>query len=158
MEIEFDPDFIKTYRCIDDEKIHENRNNTITRTFSRPESLFLYEIFYEDKTFSGSEPHLPASAIKIRYSDLSSGRERTIKRLIPVKRVFPDNTTNTFNLFSAIAEWGLLLKDSLHKGTASYSNVINIIQKITGENEETETIELLKLMKISKHLHQTLNN
>ena len=50
------------------------------------------------------------------------------------------------HLLGAVAEFGMLLRDSGHKGEASYTHALEVARNATGKDEEGYRAEFIRLV------------
>jgi len=60
--------------------------------------------------------------------------------------------SNNVKWSASVAGFGMLLRKSDHKGSASYENVIELAQSALGEDENGYRRECVQLMKAANHL------
>jgi len=92
--------------------------------------------------------------VKLRYKRPDSNTSTKVE--IPVKgRVLDlDETSDNFRFSAAIAEFGLILRNSQYKEEASMQDVIAMAKDARGEDEEGYRAEFLKLVKLADSLKE----
>jgi Ca-activated chloride channel family protein len=68
-----------------------------------------------------------------------------------------EKTSENFRFSVAVAEFGLLLRNSDFKGSSNYEQVINLAKNAFGKDAEGYRAEFLKLVKTAKLLGKTGN-
>ena len=66
-----------------------------------------------------------------------------------------ESTSENFRFAAAVAEFGLLLRNSEFKGNASYGNVIDLAKGAFGKDEEGYRSEFVRLVKTAQALDNT---
>ncbi len=87
--------------------------------------------------------------IKLRYKEPDGNTSTKVE--IPVKGIVLDleETSDNFRYSAAIAEFGMILRNSQYKVDASMEQVINLAKNARGEDEEGYRSEFLKLVKLA---------
>ena len=68
-----------------------------------------------------------------------------------------DKTSENFRFSIAVAEFGLLLRNSHFKGSANYEQIENLAKNAIGKDSEGYSAEFLRLVKTAKLLDKTEN-
>jgi len=92
--------------------------------------------------------------VKLRYKQPDSNTSTKVE--IPVKgRVLDlDETSDNFRFSAAIAEFGLILRNSQYKEDASMEDVVALAKDARGEDEEGYRAEFIKLVKLADSLKE----
>ena len=87
--------------------------------------------------------------VKLRYKEPDGNTSTKVE--IPVKGKVLDleETSDNFRYSAAIAEFGMILRNSQYKVDASMEQVINLAKNARGEDEEGYRSEFLKLVKLA---------
>ena len=90
--------------------------------------------------------------VKLRYKDPDGNKSRLI-----TKAVYDDNgemakVPEDLRFASAVAEFGLLLRDSEHKGRSSYNQVLELARSSRGKDSEGYRAEFIKLVEAASQL------
>ncbi len=178
LQLEFNPKYVKAYRLIG----YENRvlanedfkndakdagemgsGHTVTAIYeiipAGVESSFLpdklkYQQFTQ--TFMGLNSE-EVCTVKIRYKQPDSDKSMQMEELVKDAHIASEKTTENFRFSMAVAEFGLLLRNSDFKGSANYEQVINLAKNAFGKDSEGYRAEFLKLVKTAKLLDKTGN-
>lgn len=171
IQIEFNPARVKEYRLIG----YENRIMA-ARDFNDDKKdagemgdghsvTALYEIV-PNNTKQGKN-HLKYSTIQIRDSALAGNEIATIKFrykkpdcsksilvVSPIKEkiIRLKESTDNFRFSAAVAQWGMILRDSKFKRNSSYSQVLSLAKSARGEDREGYRNEFIRLVEITKAL------
>ncbi|MBN1798404.1 MAG: VWA domain-containing protein [Spirochaetales bacterium] len=93
--------------------------------------------------------------IKFRYKAPDGKESKLLTEPIAYDMITFESTSNNFRFAACVAEFGLILRNSEFKGTASYSQVLELAKRSQGNDKEgyrREFIELVKLAEaLSKH-------
>ncbi len=90
--------------------------------------------------------------IKFRYKKPDEDKSRLLTYTVPDKKIGLNSTSENFRFASAVAEWGLILRSSKFKGSASEGQVIDLANSALGSDPDGYRHEFVKLVKLSKGL------
>jgi Ca-activated chloride channel family protein len=82
--------------------------------------------------------------LKLRYKDPEAAQSR---ELVEVLKAGSRQPSLSFRFALAVAEFGLLLRDSEFKGSATYDNVAALAESALGDDEDGNRAEFLALVK-----------
>ena len=85
--------------------------------------------------------------IKLRYKDVGSEVSKLIEHPVMGKQVAIENTSDNFRFAAAVAEFGMLLRNSEFKQASSYKTVLALAGNAKGKDEEGYRKEFIKLVK-----------
>ncbi|PRY09992.1 Ca-activated chloride channel family protein [Pontibacter ummariensis] len=85
--------------------------------------------------------------LKLRYKDPNGNKSRLLENVVTAKAVPTDETSDDFRFSAAVAACGMLLRDSEHKGTATYPTVLELAEGARGQDKEGYRIEFINLVK-----------
>lgn len=91
--------------------------------------------------------------IKVRYKQPDSEKSKLFDLPVPATTVAFDQCSVNFRFASAVAEFGLLLRGSEYKGSASYADVIRRARAAFGNDEEGYRSEFVQLVKVAQSLN-----
>ncbi|MFO7853402.1 MAG: YfbK domain-containing protein [Bacteroidota bacterium] len=168
-QIEFNPAMIKSYRLIgyenrllNDEDFNDDRKDagemgaghTVTAIYelvpagSEEEGPSIDPLKYQEerrlvKEGIGKE----LLTIKLRYKKPDG--EKSILMQIPVKKkvLAFDKSSPDLRFSAAVASFGMILRDSEHKGSANLDSVIEMASRAKGDDEEGYRGEFIRLVK-----------
>jgi Ca-activated chloride channel family protein len=170
IQVEFNPAQVKAYRLIG----YENRK-LAARDFNDDRKdagdagaghqvTALYEIIpatsfervedvgalkYQDRAQVQSSDLL---TLKLRYKEPKDLRSQLITHTLSANRIKYGRTSENFDFASAVAEFGLLLRNSEHKGHASYVNVLNRVRHSLRDDPNGHRAELLSLIETAQRI------
>ena len=178
LQLEFNPKYVKAYRLIG----YENRalanedfkndvkdagemgsGHTVTAIYeiipAGIESNFLpdklkYQQFTQ--TFMGSNSE-EVCTVKIRYKLPNADKSVQMEEVVKDTHVALEKTSENFRFSIAVAEFGLLLRESDFKGSANYEQVINLAKNSFRKDLDGYRAEFLKLVKTTNLLSKTSN-
>ena len=107
-----------------------------------------YQKVEEAHTLTGSDELL---TVKFRYKDPNGTKSKLIIKELYDKSVKLYNASNNFKHAAAVAEFGLLLRDSKYKSSSNYAQVIKLAKSAKGIDEygyRTEFIRLAETMEL----------
>lgn len=155
LQVEFNPAYVKGYRLLG----YENRE-LATEDFDNDKKdageigaghmvTALYEIIpvSSEQVVSGTELKYQDNRgnkgiangewmnLKIRYKE-PDGDESILKEYPVAEDCYLEEPTEDFYFAAAVAEFGLLLRDSEYKGDASFENVRNLLKKVDTDSDD----------------------
>ncbi len=90
--------------------------------------------------------------VKIRYKQPTGDRSELLSFAVTADDRTLDRTTDDFRFAAAVAEFGLLLRRSAHKGDASYDEVIAMARKSLGSDTGGHRAEFVRLVETAQRL------
>jgi hypothetical protein len=89
--------------------------------------------------------------VSVRYRDTAGGQRETIKAVASDTGVGFDRASNDFRFASAVAAFGILLRDSTFAGKANYPDVIRWASEGKGADESRQREEFIELAKKARN-------
>jgi len=168
VQVEFNPALVKAYRLIGYEKRmlkKEDFNNdkkdagelgaggTVTALYeivpanSKESFGSVDALKYQSASASATSDTDEVMTVKLRYKNPKSkdDKSKLIVNTIKNTQMSAPGSEN-IRFAAAVAEFGMLLRDSEYKGTSSYLKVINEAQLATGEDKDGQRAEFLDLV------------
>ena len=175
LQVEFNPAKVQSYRLIGYEnrllnkEDFNNDKKDAGELGSGHTVTALYEVipvgakneFSEDVDklkYQQQNKLVPAAAtaeimtIKFRYKKPDGETSKLIEHPVPDNPFAIGNTSSNFRFAAAVAEFGMLLRNSEFKQSASYNNAWQLAKNAMGNDEEGYRSEFLKLLKDAKSL------
>lgn len=90
--------------------------------------------------------------VKFRYKAPDGDVSKLIEHPVLDKQVALTKTSDNFRFAAAVAQFGLLLRESEYKSAASYDNVLNLARKAKGYDEEGYRSEFVRLVESARLL------
>jgi len=174
IQIEFNPAKVQAYRLIGYEnRVLENQDfnddkkdagelgagHTVTTLYEiipvGVESDIIKpvdELKYQKNVATNNASTDELMTLKLRYKKPRSDKSQLITRVLkddPIKR---EKSSNDFRFSAAVAEFGMLLRDSEFKGDASYSEVLELAVTAKGSDTEGYRAEFIRLVKTASLL------
>lgn len=108
------------------------------------------ELRYQSSTVENTEFEKELAVLKIRYKEPDGKESKLISSVIPneVRKVPSSN----FTFSAAVAEYGLLIRDSEFKGDASIENIITAARLARGEDEMGYRAEFIRLVNLASDI------
>ena len=171
IQIEFNPVKVKSYRLIG----YENRILK-TRDFADDKKdagelgsghtvTALYEIIPSDGKRSAGNLRYQTTRIrdnaagrgeimllKFRYKKPNKSKSILVKKAIQDTNISLSKTSTSFRFAAAVAQWGLLLRDSKYKAGASFNNVLRLAKDEKGADRFGYRAEFIRLVELSKSM------
>jgi Ca-activated chloride channel family protein len=170
VQVELNPEFVERYRLIG----YENRVlaardfNDDTKDAGELGAGHSVTVLYEIVPVSTTRPSgsaevdplkyqqdrqpTPASSsnelltVKLRYKPPSSNTSTLLSRTLTAEALAFDAASQSFKFAAAVAGFGMLLRDSEHKGNATIASVRTMAQSALGEDPHGDRRELVSLM------------
>ena len=173
LQIEFNPAQVKGYRLVgyENRRLRDEEFNDDTRDggdLGAGHSVTaLYEIIPagSDEPVSGVDPlryqqTVPRPevgadevlTVKVRYKRPGESDGRLLARTLTNPPDGEEGRSDAFRFASAVAEFGLLLRDSPYKGDASYERAYERAREALGDDEGGRRSELLSLIRTAENL------
>ena len=177
LQIEFNPVHIKSYRLIgyENRKLNNEDFNddtkdagelgsghTVTALYelvpaSLPDSVeTIDQLKYQNKDLvkNSSNPN-EILTVKFRYKKPKGKKSKLITKVVYNKLVDFETTSDNFRFSTAVVQFGMLLRNSKYKGTASFGNTIKLAKKSKGKDEEGYRAEFIKLVESAELLQKS---
>ncbi len=171
LQIEFNPAKVKAYRLIG----YENRmlakedfnddkkdagdigsGHTVTAIYeiipagSKEQVPGIDELEYQKTQVVKSNDIM---TLKLRYKQPDASKSQLLKFKLKPKD-FKKKPSENFNWAVAVAEFGLLLRDSKYKANSNFKHVISLAKENKGKDEESYRAEFIKLVETAALLQE----
>ncbi|WP_064197649.1 MULTISPECIES: VWA domain-containing protein [Emticicia] len=179
LQLEFNPAFVKAYRLIgyENRMLHNEDFNddkkdagemgsghTVTALYEIVpvgiESAYLKNIdqlkYQTENGLSVAAKSNEVLTVKLRYKSPDENKSRLMEKVITDQQKSFDKTSENFRFAVAVAEFGLILRQSEFKGMANYEQVIDLAKNAKGSDDEGYRAEFIKLVKTAKMLDKTV--
>jgi Ca-activated chloride channel family protein len=93
--------------------------------------------------------------VKLRYKAPDGDVSKLIEHPVKDEQIAIAKTSDNFRFAAAVAQFGLLLRDSEFKSEASYASVISLAKKAKGNDDEGYRSEFIRLVENAKLLAKT---
>lgn len=93
--------------------------------------------------------------VKFRYKKPDGQNSLLITKPILDKQQKLENTTNDFRFSAAVAQYGLLMKNSKYKGSTTFDSILDLAKNAKGPDMEGYRAEFIKLTEMTKLLQET---
>lgn len=90
--------------------------------------------------------------VKFRYKAPDGDKSKLLESVVKDQTRQLDNASENFRFATAVAEMGLLLRDSKFKGSSNYDHIIKLAKSARGEDEEGYRAEFIRLVSSAKLL------
>lgn len=90
--------------------------------------------------------------VKLRYKEPKGTVSKLIQQAVVDGGVKFENASNDFQFAAAIAQFGMILRESEYKGDASFNDVLNLAEKSKGVDLEGYRSEFIKMVEASQGL------
>ncbi len=174
IQIEFNPEVVQGYRLIGYENRilnHEDFNDdrkdagelgaghTVTALYeiipvgvSTDRLGTVDALKYQQEPSNSGGTNRELTTIKFRYKNPNRDRSRLVQRVVPNVVTAWGQTSEDFRFSAAVASFGMLLRDSDHKGDATFQDVISWSWQARGNDTNGYRMEFINLVKSSRAL------
>ena len=90
--------------------------------------------------------------VKLRYKEPDGGASRPLNVGVPDARTSFTNASENFKFAAAVAEFGLLLRDSRYKGRSSFDGAAELARASAGADLRGERAEFVRLVETARAL------
>ena len=169
LQLEFNPQYVKEYRLVGYEnralanEDFEDDKKDAGEIGSGHTVTALYELIpakgattdglrYQKQVKEGFANEL--AFLKIRYKDPVVKDAKSVEESTPIPFSLTDltQTDDDYRFAAAVAEWGMLLRNSKYKAKSSYKQVIDLAKNAIGKDEEGYRKEFIRLVELSKKI------
>ncbi len=170
LQIEFNPKYVSHYRLIGyenrllaDEDFNDDKKDageigvghTVTALYeiipTGTQSDYVSTIDklkYQKKELSKTATRSNDYAtIKLRYKKPNGNKSQLIEKVLEQSPTLFKNTSDNFKLAAAVAEFGILLRDSKYKGKANFDDINVILGEITSQDKDNLRRDFIDLVK-----------
>lgn len=175
LQLEFNPAYVKAYRLIGYENRalrNEDFNNdkkdagelgaghTVTALYEivpasakAPAADPVDELKYQTNQLN---PRAARSkemlTLKLRYKEPEGSKSKLMQQVVSDRFTGLDAASDNFRFAAAVAEFGMLLRESPFKGQASYAGVLSLAEGVRGKDAEGYRAEFINLVKSAQLL------
>lgn len=175
LQVEFNPAKVKSYRLIGYEKRllrpedfaddckdagELGSGHTVTALYeivpADGASSISQELTYQTtqmKTDAQAKNEL--ATIRFRYKKPDADTSSEIIRKIPAGTVTIDKAGENIRFAAAVAEWGMVLRNSEYKGTATYAQILELARKAKGKDNQGYRAEFIRMVEMAEMLDDT---
>ena len=107
---------------------------------------------YQQTQVRTSSPTNEALTVKIRYKDPIGTRSKLITRVLAPAETDFATSYETLRFAAAVAQFGMLPRDSKHKGRGTFGRAIQLAQGALGADEDGRRSEFVYLLKTARTL------
>ncbi|MBC7401486.1 MAG: von Willebrand factor type A domain-containing protein [Mucilaginibacter sp.] len=105
----------------------------------------------EEKVYNGTE----LMTIKFRYKQPDGDKSKMESVVVKDKSLSEGNTSNDFRFAAAVAEYGMLLRDSQFKQESKIEQVITMAKKAKGDDDNGYRAEFIRLAESTRDMMKT---
>ena len=169
LQLEFNPQYVKEYRLVGYEnralanEDFEDDKKDAGEIGAGHTVTALYELIptkgattdglrYQKQVKEGFANEL--AFLKIRYKDPVVKDAKSVEESTPIPFTLTDfsQTDDDYRFAAAVAEWGMLLRNSKYKAKSSYKQLIDLAKNATGKDEEGYRKEFIRLVELSEKI------
>ncbi|MGB4775735.1 MAG: YfbK domain-containing protein, partial [Daejeonella sp.] len=182
LQIEFNPAKVQAYRLIGyenrmlkDEEFNDDKKDagdlgsghTVTALYEiipvGVKSSFIGQVddlkYQDNKKDSKGNTGNELLTVKLRYKQPDGNASKLLqKAVLDNSAELNSNTSNNFRFAAAVAEYGMLLRQSEFKQNASFEQVISLAKNAMGKDSEGYRSEFLNLVKSASLMKKDLRN
>ena len=169
LQLEFNPQYVKEYRLVGyenrtlaNEDFEDDKKDAGEIGAGHTVTAF-YELIpakgattdglrYQKQVKEGFANEL--AFLKIRYKDPVVKDAKSVEESTPIPFSLTDltQTDDDYRFAAAVAEWGMLLRNSKYKAKSSYKQVIDLAKNAIGKDEEGYRKEFIRLVELSEKI------
>jgi Ca-activated chloride channel homolog len=167
-QLEFNPRLVQAYRLIgyenrllNDEDFENDKKDagdvgsghTVTALYEiiptgvKTDYLTKKGLKYQETKLSPASETQELVTLKLRYKEPKDSSSKLMEQLVYDKTTAFDAVSDNLKLSASVAEFGLLLRNSDFKGTASFTHVIETAKKTLADDNEGWRGEFIQLVK-----------
>ncbi len=167
IQVEFNPAVVQSYRLVgyEDRKLNNEDFNNDKKDAGELGAghtvTAIYEIIpvgaeddahtdidplkYQEHSFNAGKNNGEIMTVKLRYKKPDEETSRLITHVVKNSIEKPDEVSENLRFSSAVASFGMLLRDSEFKGNTNYDMVIRLAKSAKGSDDEGYRAEFIKL-------------
>jgi len=171
LQVEFNPHFIESYRLIgyenrmlaaedfkDDKKDagEMGAGHTVTALYEVVPSKgddATYPLKYYQMNLSNAYYNEEALTVNVRYKKPKSNSSKVFTQTMRWNSQKVTRIPDDFKMATAVAAFGMLLRNSEFKGKATYAQVLTLAESAKGADKEGYRAEFIQLVKKAQLLH-----
>ena len=168
LQVEFNPQYVQSYRLVGYEnRMLENKDfnddkkdagdmgvgHTVTALYeivpagSTPADKPLVDSLKYQRNVATNNYNGEVLTVKLRYKQQREDNSQLLSQVLPWKIQDISQAPEDFRMAVAVAEFGLLLRNSEHKGLANFTSVLSLAKGAKGDDEEGYRAEFIQLVK-----------
>ncbi|MEI8137629.1 MAG: YfbK domain-containing protein, partial [Bacteroidota bacterium] len=173
IQIEFNPAKVKGYRLVgyenrllNNEDFNDDKKDagelgsghTVTAIYeiilAGSEDLVasIDPLKYQQTTIAPKSSSSEVMTIKFRYKEPKENTSKLITKVVTDEKTSFASTSENCKFSSAVAEFGMLLRDSQYKGDADFKTVMTLAKHSKGKDEEGYRAEFIRLVEMAELL------
>ena len=173
LQIEFNPIHVKEYRLVgyenrllNDEDFNDDKKDagemgpghTVTALYEiipahaeDGQSTSIDPLKYQESNVTASAKNDPdMMTIKLRYKEPDADKSKLFQLATRDADKSLNDASENFRFSSAVASFGMMLRDSKYKGDANYDNITELAQGALGDDKQGYRKEFLTLIELCK--------
>jgi Ca-activated chloride channel family protein len=172
LQVEFNPVKVASYRLIGYEKRmlrpedfaddtkdagELGSGHTVTALYeivpAKGMSAAKQELTYQTAQIKdGAKASDELATIRFRYKKSDGESSREIVRKIPATTVALNKASENIRFAASVAEWGLVVRKSEHKGSANYAQILEMARSAKGADTQGYRAEFIRLVEMAELL------
>lgn len=173
IQIEFNPKHVKSYRLIgyDNRMLaHEDFKNdkkdagdvgsghSVTALYeivpanSKEDEDEVGDYKYQNNQNSSAAESNEICTVKLRYKEPKESVSKEISQIVKDENQSFENSSENFRFCAAVAQFGLILRQSEFKGEAKYSDIIQVAKSAKGKDEDGYRAEFIRMCEMADAL------
>jgi Ca-activated chloride channel family protein len=172
IQIEFNPTIVESYRLIgyenrmlNNEDFEDDKKDagelgsghTVTALYeiklANKSSLNKNALKYQTTNLNNvAKEGDEVATVKFRYKKPDGKKSILLQEVIPYRNNYVSDMSENFRFSAAVAGFGMLLRNSEHKGNASYKSIIDLAKNSKEKDAEGYRSEFIQLIKLAEHL------
>ena len=87
--------------------------------------------------------------VKVRYKAPSGDTSQLLERVITHRAQTLERTSDDFRFSAAVAQYGMLMRDSEQKGAASFESVLQLAKEAKGKDDDGYRAEFIRMVEMT---------
>jgi len=96
--------------------------------------------------------------LKLRYKKPDGFKSQLIEFVVKDEPVALGQTSDNFRFSASVAQFGMLLRDSVKKGSATWQSTLELAVDARGEDAKGYRAEMIRLVETASLLERPLDN
>ena len=178
IQVEFNPAYVQAYRLVgyeirlleaedfnNDTKLGGDMGvgHTVTALYELIPTGIISQIFgkvdplkyQKDKQTPAGASNGELATVKFRYKEPTSDRSKLQQQVVSDKAIAIENASEDFRFATAVAEFGMLIRNSEFKQKANFQRLITRAKAAKGKDDEGYRAEFIRMAENSKSLFDT---
>ncbi|MRG48715.1 DUF3520 domain-containing protein [Chitinophaga sp. SYP-B3965] len=176
LQVEFNPKFVQSYRLVgyenrllNDEDFNDDKKDAGDMGSGHTVTA-LYELvpvggregsvdplkYQNPNPVVHNNSSIELLTVKMRYKEPDGDKSKLMEKVLRIGAKSIENCPEDFRLAASVAQFGMLLRSSPYKGTASYESALKLANGAKGDDPEGYRAEYIQLLKKAQLLQEAV--